>query len=131
LEEIEMKGICLIHDVLDEQLLDRTKKKMGRVDGLVLELRDNEPPRVVELLVGGSIAAERVGGWMTAIVRGCSRLLRIEPAITRIPFDAVQAIGPCVEVDVDARSTDAMRTEAWLDDHFACRIPGGGGKERK
>ena len=126
-----MKGVALIHDVLDAQLLDRTQQKMGRVDGLVLELRDGEPPRVAELLVGGSIAAERVGGWMMAIVRGCCRVLRIEPAVSRIPFDAVEAIGACVEVKVDARSTSAMRTERWLDEHFACRIPGGSGEERK
>ena len=126
-----MKGVGLFHDVLDAQLLDRTKHKMGRVDGLVLELRDDAPPRVAELLVGGSIAAERIGGWTTAIVRVCSRLLRIEPAVTRIPFEAVQAIGPCVEVNIDAASTNAMRTESWLDDHFACRIPGGAGEERK
>lgn len=126
-----MKGVSLIHDVLDAQLLDRDKHKMGRVDGIVLELRGDAPPRVAELLVGGSVAAERVGGWMTAIVGACSRLLHIEPAITSIPFDAVEVVGPCVEVNVDARSTNAMRTEAWLDDHFACRIPGGGGKERK
>jgi hypothetical protein len=110
-----MKGVALIHDVLDAQLLDRTQQKMGRVDGLV----------------GGSIAAERVGGWMMAIVRGCCRVLRIEPAVSRIPFDAVEAIGACVEVKVDARSTSAMRTERWLDEHFACRIPGGSGEERK
>ena len=126
-----MKGVCLFHDVLDAQLLDRTKHRMGRVDGLVIELRDDEPPRVAELLVGGSVAAERVGGWMTAIVRGCSPLLRIAPAVTRIPFEAVEVIGPCVEVNIDAHSTNAMRTESWLDDHFACRIPGGAGEERK
>jgi hypothetical protein len=68
---------------------------------------------------------------MTAIVRVCSRLLHIEPAVTRIPFDAVQVIGPCVEVNVNASSTNAMRTESWLDDHFACRIPGGAGEEQK
>lgn len=126
-----MKGVCLFHDVLDAQLLDRTKQRMGRVDGLTLELRDDAPPRVAELLVGGSVSAERVGGWMTAIVRACSRLLNIPPAVTRIPFEAVQVIGSCVEVNIDARSTSAMRTEKWLDDHFACRIPGGAGEERK
>jgi hypothetical protein len=126
-----MKGIHLIHDVLDAQLLDRTQRKMGRVDGVVVELRDGEPPRVVELLVGGSVLAERIGGWMVALTGLVARALRIAPAVTRIPFDAVRVIGSCVEVDVDAASTPAMRTESWLDEHIVCRVPGGAGKEHK
>lgn len=126
-----MKGVHLVHDVLDAQLLDRTQRKMGRVDGIVIELRDGEPPRVVELLVGGSVLAERIGRWMVRLVGSIARLLRIEPAVTHVPFDTVRVVGPCVEVDVDAASTSALRTEAWLDRHVVCRIPGGGGKERK
>ena len=126
-----MKGVRLVHDVLDEQLVDRKHQKMGRVDGLVLELRDVEPPRVAQLLVGGSVLAERIGRWMVALTRGLSRVLRIEPAVTRIPFERVRVIGSCVELDLDARSTSTLRTERWLDDHIVCRIPGGAGPERK
>jgi hypothetical protein len=126
-----MKGVCLVHDVQDAQLIDRTQRKMGRVDGLVLELRDGEPPRVCELLIGGSVLAERIGRWMVALVRAGSRLLHIEPEVTRIPFERVRVIGPCVELDLDAASTNALRTELWLDDHVVCRIPGGAGPERK
>jgi hypothetical protein len=127
-----MKGILLIHDVLDAQLLDRTQRKMGRVDGLVIELRDDgEAPRVAELLVGGSVLAERIGDWMVALVRWGGRLLRIEPAVTRVSFDAVRVVGPCIEVAIDATSTNALRTERWLDTRIIRRLPGGGGKDRK
>ena len=126
-----MKGIGLVHDVLDAQLVDRTQRKMGRIDGLVIELREGEPPRVATLLVGGSVLAERVGRWMTALTRGILRLLRIEPAVTRIAFERVRVVDSCVEVDLDANSTSALRTELWLDDHVVCRIPGGAGPERK
>lgn len=126
-----MKGISLVHDVLDAQLVDRTQRKMGRIDGLVIELRDGEPPRVATLLVGGSVLAERVGGWMAALSRSVLRLLHIEPAVTRIAFEQVRVIGSCVEVDLDANSTNALRSELWLDDHVVCRIPGGAGPERK
>ena len=126
-----MKGVALVHDVLDAQLVDRTQRKMGRADGLVLELRDGEPPRVAALLVGGSVLAERIGRWMVALTRGVSRLLRIEPAVTRIAFERVRVIGSCVELDLDAHSTNTLRTELWLDDHIVCRIPGGAGPERK
>jgi len=126
-----MKGVCLVHDVLDAQIIDRKQQKMGRVDGLVLELRDGEPPRVCELLIGGSVLAERIGRWMVALVRAGSRVFRIEPEVTRIPFERVRVIGPCLELDLDARSTNALRTELWLDEHVVCRIPGGAGPERK
>lgn len=126
-----MKGFSLVHDVLDGQLVDRTQRKMGRADGLVIELRDGEPPRVAALLVGGSVLAERVGGWMVALTSGIRRLLRIEPAVTRIPFEKVRIIGSCIELDVDAGSTSALRTELWLDEHLICRIPGGAGTDRK
>ena len=126
-----MKGISLVHDVLDAQLVDRTRQKMGRVDGLLIELRDGEPPRVATVLVGGSVLAERVGRWMVSLTRGIARLLHIEPEVARIDFDRVRVIGSCVELDLDAPSTNTLRTELWLDDHVVCRIPGGAGQERK
>ena len=126
-----MKGVHLVHDVLDAQLVDRKQQKMGRVDGLVIELRDGEPPRIAELLVGGSVLAERIGRWMVALSRGFSRLLRIDAEVTRIPFEQVRVIGSCVELDLDARSTNTLRSERWLDEHIVCKIPGGGGPERK
>ena len=125
-----MKGIYLVHDVLDAQLLGLRQEKMGRVDGLVIELRDDAPPRVAELLIGGSILAERIGRWMESLVRVGSRLLGIKPVVTRIPFEAVRVMGAC-EVDVDAESTTALRSERWLDEHVVCRIPGGAGSEKK
>jgi hypothetical protein len=68
---------------------------------------------------------------MLALTRAVGKILRIEPAVTRIPFAQVREIGPCVEVDVDAGSTQAMRTERWLGEHLICRIPGAAGKKRK
>jgi hypothetical protein len=126
-----MKGVHLVHDVLDAQLVDRKRQKMGRVDGLVIELRDGEPPRVAELLVGGSVLAERIGRWMVAISGAVSRLFGIEPEVTRIPFEQVRVIDSCVELDIDASSTNTLRSERWLDEHIVCRIPGGAGPERK
>ncbi|MEH2463692.1 hypothetical protein [Nostoc sp.] len=32
----------VIRDVLDNQLVDRNQRKMGKVDGIVMELRDRE-----------------------------------------------------------------------------------------
>jgi hypothetical protein len=51
--------------------------------------------------------------------------------VTRIEFERVRVIGSCVELDIDAHSTNTLRTELWLDEHVVCRIPGGAGPERK
>ncbi len=37
----------LVADFLDEQLVDRKGEPAGRVDGIVIELREDRPPRVV------------------------------------------------------------------------------------
>ena len=37
----------LFRQCLDLQLLDRKKRRMGRVDGIILELEPNRPPRAL------------------------------------------------------------------------------------
>jgi len=36
----------LVRDCLDKQLEDRDHRRMGRVDGLILECEDGQPPLV-------------------------------------------------------------------------------------
>jgi hypothetical protein len=68
---------------------------------------------------------------MVALTHALSRLMHIEHAVTRIPFEKVRVVGNHIEVDLDAESTNALRTERWLDDHVICRIPGGAAPEQK
>lgn len=42
----------IIRDVLDNQLVDRNQCKMGKVDGIVIELRENQPPGLRTLKPG-------------------------------------------------------------------------------
>lgn len=118
-------NIGLVHDVLDAQLVDRRGERLGRVDGLTIELRRDEPPRVATILVGGSILAERLGRrparWAVALRRWW-RLGNAMP--TQIPFEAVREIADTVKVEVDAMSTPALTWERWLREKFICRIPG-------
>ena len=60
----ETEGLRLVHDLLDAQLLDRAEERIGRIDDLVLELRDGRPPRVAAILIGGPVREARVGRWM-------------------------------------------------------------------
>ena len=42
----------LVRDCLDKQLEDTAKRRMGRVDGLILEIEPGSPPRVAYVEVG-------------------------------------------------------------------------------
>jgi len=126
-----MQGLPLIHDVLDAQLVDRHEKRIGRVDDVVLELRDGEPPRVATILIGGAIRARRIGRWMTWIRRTFHAATRRDSdPVSEIPYALVRRVGDAVQLDVDGKSLESGYLERWLSDHIVCRIPGGSG-ERK
>jgi hypothetical protein len=125
------RGLALVHDVLDAQLCDGRKEKVGRVDALVLELRDARPPRVAAILVGGAARAERIGRVTTWVARRLRALAGLrDEGVSRIPFAAVRTIGDVIELDVDGRTLASGRLERWLAEHVVCRIPGAAG-ERK
>src|SRR6476620_4394859 len=55
-------------EILDQQVIDRKGELMGKVDGIVVELRKGQPPRVARLVIGGGTAARRLhprfGAWL-------------------------------------------------------------------
>jgi sporulation protein YlmC with PRC-barrel domain len=126
-----MGAVHLGHDVLDAQLVDRVQEKIGRVDGLLLELEEGRPPRVATIVIGGAARAERVGRWFVALRRTLRALFgQHEEHVTRIPFGKVRRIGDTIELDVDEHMLESEHLEQWLKEHVVCRIPGAGG-ERK
>src|SRR4051812_1588433 len=130
-EVADMHGIHLVHDVLDAQLVDCKLEKIGRVDALVLELRDGEPPRVATILVGGAVRAERAGAWMTAIHRAIRAVFRVEAeGVSRIPFAAVRCVADTIQVELEKETTPSEHLERWLAKHIVCRIPGAGGEKK-
>ena len=50
----------LVRDVLDKQIVDPDKCKIGKVDGLILQARANRPPRVIAMEVSQSAAWRRL-----------------------------------------------------------------------
>lgn len=126
-----MGAVHLVHDVLDAQLVDRVQEKIGRVDGLLLELEEGRPPRVATIVIGGAARAERVGHGFAALRRGLRAVFgRHEDHVSRIPFEKVRRIGDTIELDVDEQTLESEHLERWLKEHVVCRIPGAGG-ERK
>ncbi|MGH7510044.1 MAG: hypothetical protein ACREA0_32615 [bacterium] len=110
-------------EILDQQLVDRSGVKMGKVDGLVLELRDDAPPRVAALLTGGHLLARRlhprIESWVERLTRGWGPKNDVP---CRIPWSKVRKIGVDVKVDVEVER--AIPWERWVRDHIIGRIPG-------
>jgi hypothetical protein len=102
----------LMATVLDQQLRDFIYRPMGMVDGLVLELRDGEAPRVAFIETGGVTLARRLsnpfGRWLAAAARRWGGT-KGEPM--RIPWARVRNVELDVEVELDADATPALHWE--------------------
>src|SRR3954453_15516710 len=103
----------LSRQVLDQQLVDRSNLNIGKVDGIVLELSDDGPPRVAAILTGGHILAWRLHPCLERLV---SRLTRGwcpgDARPIRIPWSKVKKIG--VDVKVDISADGGMRGGHWV-----------------
>src|SRR3954470_4492419 len=80
--------LALVRDVLDKQLLDRESRPFGKVDGIVLEVRADGPPRVVALEVGAATRLARLPAWLAR----WTRPLAGHAHATRIAKESVLAV---------------------------------------
>jgi len=116
----------LVRDVLDKQIYDVHGHKMGKVDAIVIVLRQHRAPRVDVIELGVPALWNRLHPW---IGRLAERVLTwVSPALsepTRIRFEHVVKTGLDVHVDVDVTKTNAYVLETWLKEHLIDHIPGG------
>lgn len=106
----------LVRDLLDKQLVDRNGVNTGRVDGIVVELREDGPPRLVALEAGPAVLAYRVGPrmgrWVTWLVRRFSRNHDAERC--RIPWSQVVSVDLDVVIDIDVNATPLLAWQRWI-----------------
>jgi len=107
----------LMRDLLDSEVVDRHKRDIGRVDGIVAELRPDGPPIVRWIELGGRTKLRRISRFLARWVRR---------APCRIAWKDIRAMGRTIEVDIDAADLSALHWERWLRDRIIARIPGGG-----
>ena len=120
-----MNKLDLARDVLDKQVVDQDETKMGRVDGLVLELRGDQPPRVEAIEMGFVVLARRihprVEGWVQWLRRWSVR----KTSRYRVPWSKVKDVNPYhIQLDLKAAETPAFDWEKWLRDHVVAKVPG-------
>jgi hypothetical protein len=118
--------IDLVRDLLDVQLKDRAGRRIGRVDGIVLELRDGQPPRVAAMEVGAFVFARRLHPKLARLLRRLAvRWLPVSLRTVYFPLTLFRDVGVDVELDVDAmQDRRQLRLEKWLRHHVVGRLPG-------
>ena len=117
--------VDLIREVLDKLLVNRDHCPMGRVDGIIVEMREGRPPLLTHIETGPATSARRVSRRLAKRVsafvrnRGPRR-----DASFRVPWSRIRRAGVEVEVEMDAQETPAVAWEQWIRDHVIGRIPG-------
>jgi hypothetical protein len=115
----------LVRDLLDKQLFGENETPMGKVDGIVVELRDGAPPRVVALETGVRTLARRIHPRLEGWARRLARTWGDDEGRYRVPWSKVLVVaGDDVKVDVDAEKTPAFALERRLRDMLIRFIPG-------
>jgi hypothetical protein len=117
----------LMRDVLDSQILDRKKRPMGKVDGLIIVIRKQKPPRLAWIEVGPSTLWRRVHPRLAQWVESIEQRLKIrhEPR-ERVAWEKVKRVGIEVHIDVAVEDTACYAWETWLLKQVISRIPGAG-----
>ena len=116
----------LIREVLDMPLCDADDIPIGRVDGIVVDLRDGEPPRLVAIEVGPITLLRRfsfrLAAWYAKLDRhfGPGRGVPYRIAWSRIAVKAVM-----VQANVKCKDTPINAVEDWLTEHVVKHLPGG------
>ncbi|MCA1815310.1 MAG: hypothetical protein LC746_02670 [Acidobacteria bacterium] len=115
----------LVRDCLDKQLVDRHGRRMGRVDGIVIEIGGDAQPRVASVEVG---VVTQVSRLHPRLGRFAARLARRWGKAAgdpyRIPWSQITATGVNVTAGVEAEKTPAFAWEKWLRAKVVGRIPG-------
>lgn len=114
----------LVRDCLDKQLEDQGKRRMGRVDGIILVLEPDRPPRVAYIEVGVTTLINRLSSRVGRKVAQWMRNWKISPDPFRIPWGKLKVGLNTVIADVEAEKSPALEWELWLRKRVIGRIPG-------
>ena len=105
----------LVRDLLDEKVVDRNGREMGRVDSIVLRIRDGQPPAVAALELGPAVLASRIKPIFGRCISGLERALGVEEGRPlRIPFGKLLDSRDYVKVDLAFGETVAAALEQRL-----------------
>jgi hypothetical protein len=115
----------LVRDLLDKQLVDRRQRRMGRVDGIVIEVRAGARPRVLAIEVGPVTLLRRISG---RLARAAAWLLGRWgfPGAHRIDPRLLRDVGLDIDLEADAETSPVEEIQRRLRDRLVARLPGSG-----
>jgi len=114
----------LVRDLLDNQLVDRDKLNLGKIDGIALHVAQGKQPRVTHLESGVLILARRLGPRWEGIAAFMTRHFGVRKnPVFRVAWSKVTKTGIDIHLDIDGVKSDAFAWEHWLDDHLIGRLP--------
>lgn len=114
----------LVRDLLDNQLVDRDKRKLGKIDGIAIHAAHGKQPRVTHLESGALILARRLGPRWERVAAFMTRHFGVRKnPVFRVPWSKVTNTGIDIHIDIDGVNSDAFAWEHWLDDHLIGRLP--------
>ena len=116
----------LVAEVLDQELCDSRGRPAGRVDGIVLEIRDDRPPRVAYVEVSPITFVSRLSRRVAIWYANKDRHFGDKRGVPfRVPWSRLTLSGPSLKMDLDAEATPILAVEQWLRRHIVEKIPGG------
>jgi len=116
--------------LLDRQLVSRDGRNAGCCDDIELSESEAGDQLYVTAILSGPGAlsyrlnGRRLGRWLRRVHREVAVGDDADP--TRIPFNVVIDIGPCIKLGRDAEEVGSASTERWVRDHVIGPIPGSG-----
>ena len=114
----------LVRELLDNQLVDRDKLNLGKIDGIALHVAQGKQPRVTHLESGALVLARRLGPRWERVVAFFTRHFGVrKDPVFRVPWSKVTRTGIDIYIDIDGVKSDAFAWEHWLDDHLIGRLP--------
>lgn len=117
--------LFLAADLLDEQIQDAKGENAGRVDGIVLTIDGDGPPKLAYVEVSPitmlSRLNRRVAAWYA---RFDARFGPERGKPFRLPWSRLTRDGVSYKMDLDVDATPINSLESWLRDHVVERIPG-------
>src|SRR4051794_28839451 len=118
--------MLLVKEVLDKEMVDRHGHKAGKVDDILIEIRQDGPPVVTALLTGPGSLHPVFGSWIESSVRWLRRLVLgvvQDPQPLVIPWAHVEKIDVVVQLSIDRDESRTMGTETAVWERWIRRIP--------
>jgi sporulation protein YlmC with PRC-barrel domain len=105
--------VDLVRDLLDKQVIDRNSRELGRVDSVIIELREDGSAAVAAIEIGFIAVAERVHPFLGRCARAIETVLGVEEGRpVRIPFSKIIDVGKDIKVDIAAGDTPVAVLES-------------------